>query len=145
MDWPYPHVVRLQASFYKRLLVCGVGTEAPSFQRITPLEVGKAAGGLAAGKATGPDGFPVEVYNNMPGLWPLLAEMFTSIIEHGKIPDSWLQLYIIPLDKPGKDPRKCENKRPISLINAAVKILEAVALHRIQPGLGHRLPGAIRL
>ena len=40
-------------------------------------------------------------------------------------------LYIIPLDKKGKDPALCKSKRPISLLNVAAKILESMAHVRL--------------
>ena len=42
---------------------------------------------------------------------------------------------VIPLEKPNKDPAKCESKRPISLIGALAKILEEVVLNRLTPQL----------
>ena len=61
--------------------------------------------------------------------------MFAKMVETNQIPGLATHYHILPFDKPGKDPQACENKRPISLINAAVKLLEAVVLRRIRPAL----------
>ena len=38
---------------------------------------------------------------------------------------------VVLLKKPGKDPRKAENRRPISLINTIMKVLEGIIYNRI--------------
>ena len=72
----------------------------------------------------------------------MLAGLYTDALETAVIPDSWLKLSAVPLNKPAKGPLVCENKCPISLINAPVKILEAIVLDRIQPSLEPVLPPA---
>ena len=48
-------------------------------------------------------------------------------------------LYIIPLDKKGKDPGLCKSKRPISLLNVAAKILENIVHVRLIQAFEPRL------
>ena len=72
----------------------------------------------------------------------MLAGLYTDALETAVIPDSWLKLSAVPLNKPAKGPLVCENKWPISLINSPVKILEAIVLNRIQPSLEPGLPPA---
>ena len=77
---------------------------------------------LPNNKTPGPDGFPGEFYQTFK----------EEIIEtEGKLPNSYEDsLTLIP--KPGKDPLKKENYRPISLINMDTKILNKVLANRIQ-------------
>ena len=64
-----------------------------------------------------------------------------KMVEKRTIPRELLEVHIVPLDKPGKDQRMCGSKRPISLICAAMKIVETVVynrvIHTVEPTL-HR-------
>ena len=55
------------------------------------------------------------------------------------MPVDLLRPYVIPIDKPGKDPASCKSKRPISLICALAKALESVACNRMLPLLEPKL------
>ena len=104
-------------------------------------EVYRAVRSLAKKKAAGPDGFPAEVYQQLPGVLRPLRELFNLIIKTGHIPLPMLQLYIVPLDKPNKDPEECKNKRPISLLNTLSKALEALVLGRMAQEQGMEIDG----
>ena len=66
-----------------------LGSALAHFRGSAPLEVVKAATGLEAGKSAGPDGCPAEVYTLLQEQRPVMAALFTSILETGQIPDSW--------------------------------------------------------
>ena len=104
-----------------------------AYPPITTLEVRKAINSLSPHKAPGPDTIPAEVFKNLPALQGPLAQLFTLILQTGVFPRGMLQLYIIPLDKPGKPRNLCTSKRPISLLCTISKILETVILHRMLP------------
>ena len=101
------------------------------FQGFTLVEVDKAIHSLSRGEATGPDGLMAEVYQNLPCLHKPIQALFNVILDTGNIPLPMLKLHIIPLDKAQKGPELCRSKRPISLINAISKALEAAVLPRI--------------
>ena len=101
------------------------------FDLFSQLEVSRAIGGLAGGKAPGPDMLPVEIFRHSPCLLRPLTDLFNCIVGRGRFPARLARLYIVPLDKPNKEAHLCKSKRPISLICVVAKILEAIALHRL--------------
>ena len=53
---------------------------------VTHVEVLKAVGGLAVGKALEPDLFPEKVYKKLSGLTPYLVEPINMIYATGRMP-----------------------------------------------------------
>ena len=100
---------------------------------VTRLEVNKAISSLTSGKTPGPDGLPTEVLKNLNSLVPYLATLFTGIFKSGSIPEPLRRVHMVMINKPGKDPRDPNSKRPISLINVIMKMLESVIYHRMLP------------
>ena len=102
-----------------------------SFQAFSRMEVTKAIWGLSQGKAPGPDGIPAEIFKRLPTLVPVLRVLFNGIYSRGGIPKTLCRVHVVLLKKPGKDPRVAANRRPISLINTMMKILEGIVYSRI--------------
>ena len=88
---------------------------------------------LPTGKAPGPDGFPVEIYKHLPVLRPYLLALLNAMYETGEIPKELRRIYVAPITKPGKAPRDPNSKRPISLINTIMKIMEGILYQRLLP------------
>lgn len=53
-----------------------------------------------------------------------LLTLYNKVREEGSMPESWKEVIIIPIKKPGKDDSKPENYRPIALTLHICKIME---------------------
>ena len=102
-----------------------------NFDPIRPIETTKAVADLAGNKAAGPDNLPADLFKHLPAMIPLLTTLITSILETGNIPLDLRQVLLVLLDKPGKNNQLCSSKRPISLINTTIKIIESVVYNRV--------------
>uniref|UniRef100_A0A3P9JK99 C2H2-type domain-containing protein n=1 Tax=Oryzias latipes TaxID=8090 RepID=A0A3P9JK99_ORYLA len=87
-------------------------------------ELHEALSLMPNGKAPGPDGFPAEFYKEF---WEQLAPTFYKTVkfinESQSLSPNMNSANIILLLKPDKDPTSPSSYRPISLINADVKII----------------------
>ena len=110
-----------------------------TFEPIRLAEMRLAIAQLKEGKAPGPDGYPVEFYKRLPSLHPYLLALLNKIYESGEIPTELRAIYVAPIAKPGKDARDPANKRPISLINSIMKVMEGILYHRMLPLVEPRL------
>ena len=100
---------------------------------MTLQELIKAINNLPKRKSLGPDGIPAEVFQRITALRPYLLAVMNNMFRTGDIPEQLGLVYVIPSPKAGKDPKLPENKRPISLLNAMVKIMETAIYRRILP------------
>ena len=95
------------------------------------VEITKAVGDSATGKAPGPDGLPGDLFKLLPAVIPVVTRLAKTAVRTGNIPKPMRLIRLAPLDKPGKDEHRCASKRPISLINTLTKIIETVAYNRV--------------
>jgi hypothetical protein len=74
-----------------------------------------------------------NLYNTFSAkLAPLLIEMFENSLDLSVLPQTLTEVSITFLLKPSKDASECGSYRPISLLNAGVKILANLHASRIE-------------
>lgn len=61
-----------------------------------------------------------------------LTILFNHIINNSYVPYLWKEAIIIPIPKPGKDPKIVNNYRPISKISCIAKVFEKIIAKKIQ-------------
>ena len=88
---------------------------------------------MKMGKATGPDGLPIEAWKALGGdgidiLWKLMNE----ILEKEVIPDKWRESTLIPIYKEKGDIQSCGNYRGIKLMSHTLKLLERILDGRLR-------------
>lgn len=83
-------------------------------------------------KAPGPDGIPADFYKrNAEELAPRLSTLLAQCLKINRLPTSMLDVYMVLLPKPGKDPLECASYRPIALLNMDLKILTKILANRL--------------
>ena len=60
-----------------------------------------------------------------------LLEQINIIWKLGEMPEDWKMSWVTPIPKPGKEPDKPQNTRPISLTSILCKLVERMTLARI--------------
>lgn len=84
------------------------------------------------GSSAGPDMIHYDMIKNMSiTKQKIILSFFNKIYTSGKFPDNWGKSIMIPILKPGKDPKITTNYRPISLTNVLCKILERIINKRL--------------
>ncbi|KAM4034650.1 uncharacterized protein ACNLHF_021315 [Anomaloglossus baeobatrachus] len=95
-------------------------------------EMVEAIGALNKGRASGPDGLPIEIYTKYQGeIASALLETVGASFRMGRLPDSFYEATIVLLLKPDKDPLDCGSYRPVSLLNSDYKILTKILATRL--------------
>lgn len=101
-------------------------------QPIQELEIKQVISTLKNSKSPGPDGFVNEFYKTFKDLLaPLLLKAYSHALESKTMAPSWNEATIVVIHKEGKDPTDCQSYRPISLLNADVRILTAILARRV--------------
>lgn len=99
---------------------------------ITNEEIISAIKALHPGKATGPNGIPIELYKLRPDvLAPHLRAMFLKSRDKRQLPLDQRLATIIVIHKSNKPHTDCASYRPTSLLNAKPKILAKLLAARL--------------
>ena len=92
-------------------------------RRIQESEVKEALKRMKGGKATGPDGIPVEVWRCLGDIaivW--LTKLFNRIFRSNKMPEEWRRSILVPIYKNKGDIQSCTNYRGIKLMSHTMKL-----------------------
>ncbi|GBP53955.1 Probable RNA-directed DNA polymerase from transposon X-element [Eumeta japonica] len=99
---------------------------------ITPAALHKIAICLPKKKAPGPDSISTAVLRHVPRRAIVaMNRVFNGILRTSHFPEEWKRGKIITMPKAGKDPRKPENIRPITLLAQVAKIFERALLTKL--------------
>ncbi|XGW34176.1 hypothetical protein V3C99_018193 [Haemonchus contortus] len=96
-------------------------------------EVRIAIGKMKVGKATGPDGVPIEAWKALGehGIkW--LTRFLNTVTAKGRIPDAWRRSTIAPIFKQKGDAMDCSNYRGIRLTAHTMKLYERLVDSRLR-------------
>ncbi|XP_039841081.1 uncharacterized protein LOC120700963 [Panicum virgatum] len=102
-------------------------------RRILESEVKEALKRMKGGKATCPDGIPVEVWRCLGDIaivW--LTKLFNRIFRSNKMPEEWRRSILVPIYKNKGDIQSCTNYRGIKLMSHTMKLWERVIEHRLR-------------
>lgn len=61
----------------------------------------------------------------------VMLEFYNKVWEMGVLPQSWKEALVLPIRKPGKDPSKPANYRPIALTSHVGKVMERMITDRL--------------
>ena len=97
-------------------------------------QVRKALSGTSNSSAPGPDGINYKLLKAIKDTRlgrEVLEEVATNLIR-GSISDSWKEMRVVLIPKPGRDLTKTQSWRPINLINCIGKLGEKVVADELQ-------------
>ena len=99
-----------------------------------------ALGSITMNKASGGDGIPVELFQNLEDdAVKMLHSMCQQIWKTQQWPQDWKKSVYIPIPKKG-NAKECSNYRTIALISHARKVMLKILQARLQQFVNHELP-----
>lgn len=84
------------------------------------------------GSSPGPDKIHYDMLKQLDSSGKaLILKFFNKMWNEKSFPKNWRSSFLIPIVKKGKDPKKAENYRPISLTNCMCKLFEKIVNKRL--------------
>lgn len=106
------------------------------FHPVSYREVREVVQSFPSNKAPGHDKVSMAVIKDaLPCILPTLTEIVNRSLMSSVFPSRWKESEVIPLLKEG-DPEIANNNRPISLLPAASKVCERIALNQLSAYMG---------
>ena len=102
--------------------------------RFTMQEMENAKKNLKTNKAYGTDEINNSFLKNLPQTKTqelLVLGIYNRSWNSGKVPTTWKTGLIIPIAKPGKNPKLTESYRPITLLQCTSKLMENLVANRL--------------
>lgn len=100
----------------------------------TPRMVARVIGKLKPKKAPGPDKITNMVLRHLPSRTvAAVTRLYNGILRTGHFPDEWKLGLVIMIPKPGKDQKRPEGYRPITLLSTLSKVFEQLILAEMRP------------
>ena len=105
----------------------------PMHQPLRPGELQKALKKLRPKRSPGPDGITNEMLIHLGSAAVCkLLQIYNHSWEQGVLPQIWREATMIPILKKGKDPKKANSYRPVSLTSCVVKTHERIVNERLK-------------
>ena len=97
-------------------------------------------GSITRNKASGGDGFPVELFQILKDYAvEVLHSICQQIFEIQQWPQDWKRSVFIPIPKKG-NAKECSNHHTTALISQASKVMLKILQARLQQYVNHELP-----
>ena len=107
---------------------------------ILECEIQLALGRITKNKASGGDGFPVELFQILKDdVFKVLHSICQQIWKPQEWPQDWKRSVFIPVPKKG-NAKECSNYHTIALISHASKVMFKILQFRLQQYVNHELP-----
>ena len=96
-------------------------------------ELQRALKKLRPRRSSGPDGITNEMLIHLGSAAVCkLLQIYNHSWEQGVLPQIWRAATMIPILKKGKDPKKANSYRPVSLTSCVVKTMERIVNERLK-------------
>ena len=107
---------------------------------ILECEVKWALGSITMNKASGGDGIPVELFQNLKDdAFQVLHSVYQQIWKTQQWPQDWKRPVFIPIPKKG-NAKECSNYRTLALISHTSKVMLKILQARLRQYVNHELP-----
>ena len=111
---------------------------------ILECKVKGALGSITTNKASGDDGFPVELFQILKDdAVRVLHSICQEIWKTQQWPQDWKRSVFIPIPKKG-NPKECSNYPTIALVSHASKAVLKILQARLQQYMNHELPEDVK-
>ena len=105
----------------------------PMHQPLRLGELQRALKKLRPKRSPGPDGITNEMFIHLGNAAVCkLLQIYNHSWEQGVFPQIWQEATMIPILKKGKDPKKANSYRPVSLTSCVVKTMERIVNERLK-------------